>query len=222
MKKLAHNIYSYFSLVGKKLDSMAGYKVGDFVRKLTNVNTQKYWDRCFAVHGYFYRYFPYENIADFLPKDVPFSLLDIGCALGDGCEFLQKRFPSAQICGADFSCVSIQKAGKKSDKICYFLFDITKDELKSNYDYIVLSHILEHINDPLVVVEKCLRHVKKALLISTPYVQDFKYPRLYAPAEHRYLFNEDTFKKYNCTVLKITDLIEAVGTKHIMYKITPP
>lgn len=221
MNRSIRSAYRFIVSAVKRLDRMTGYKIGDLVRALTNINTRRYWDRCFARQGDFYRVFPYENIADFLPKDAPFSLLDIGCALGDGCEFLQKRFPGAEISGADFSLIGIQKAKERSDKIRYFLLDITKEEPQHAYDYIVLSHILEHLNDPLAIVGKCLRHVNRAILVSTPYCPDCKYPRLYAPAEHRYLFNERTFDKYNSTVLRITPLIEATGYRNIIYKIEP-
>jgi 2-polyprenyl-3-methyl-5-hydroxy-6-metoxy-1,4-benzoquinol methylase len=219
LNKLAQNIYGRLVGALKACDQRMNYRLCGVVRALTNLNTRRYWDRYFTHYENFYRDFPYKFMADFLPQDVPFSLLDIGCAIGDGCEFLKKQFPKAEIFGADFSALAVQKAGQKSADIRYFLLDILKEAPPRSYDFIILSHILEHINDPFSVVDKCLKFVKKALLVSTPYTKDITIPRLYAPSEHRYLFNEHTFEKYNAKVLAITPLIEDTGYQNIIYEI---
>ncbi len=205
----------------KRLDQLTGNRVGDLARSLTNVNTKKYWDRYLNSRGDFWRDFPYQFLLEELPKNALFSLLDIGCALGDGCRMLKKNFPQAAITGADLSESGIQKARAKSSDIEYFVFDLLNQEIPKKYDYITLIHILEHFDDPYPIIDKCLKAVNRAVYISTPYGGDFDNPRLYWKGEHRYLFNEHTFAKYKCQVLRITERIEAVGTKHIVYKITP-
>ena len=205
----------------KRLDQLTGNRVGDLARALTNVNTKKYWDRYLNSRGDFWRDFPYQFLLEELPKNGKFTLLDIGCALGDGCRMLKKSFPQGEITGADLSQAGIEKARSKSNDVEYFVFDLLKQEIPKKYDYITLIHILEHFDDPYPIIDKCLRSASRAVYISTPYGGEFDNPRLYWKGEHRYLFNERTFAKYNCQVLKITDRIEAVGTKHILYKIVP-
>jgi 2-polyprenyl-3-methyl-5-hydroxy-6-metoxy-1,4-benzoquinol methylase len=205
----------------KRLDQLTGNRVGDLARALTNVNTKKYWDRYLNSRGDFWRDFPYQFLLAELPKNEKVTLLDIGCALGDGCRMLKKNFPLAEITGADLSESGIQKARAKSNDIEYFVFDLYKQEIPKKYDYITLIHILEHFDDPYPIINKCLKAVNRAVYISTPYGGEFDNPRLYWKGEHRYLFNEHTFSKYHGQVLKITDRIEAVGTKHIVYKISP-
>ncbi|HAJ57184.1 MAG TPA: hypothetical protein DCL35_05380 [Candidatus Omnitrophica bacterium] len=221
MKILLRGFYRVFVSFAKRLDRLTGYKAGDLARRFTNINTQRYWNKRFTNMDEFFRDFPYKNIADFLPKNEDFSLLDIGCALGDGCELLQKMFPRAHVEGADFSPVSIEKARKKSGEINYFLLDILKDAPPRSYDYIVLSHILEHVNDPLAIIDKYLRFVKKAILISTPYTPDIENARLYFSGEHRYLFNEHSFDGYNSRVLRITSEVQAAGYRNIIFEVKP-
>ncbi len=205
----------------KYLDRVTGYKVGNLARKITNVNTKYYWDKYLLARGDFWRDFPYQFLLEELPKNEEFTLLDIGCALGDGCRLLKKSFPQAGIFGADLSQVGIEKARSKSQDIEYFVFDLSKQDIPKKYDYISLIHILEHFDDPFPIIDKCLKAVNQAVYISTPYGEKFNDPRLYWKGEHRYLFNEQTFTKYNCTVLKVTERIEVVGTKYILYKIIP-
>jgi trans-aconitate methyltransferase len=208
-----------FDLI-KNIDQKTGYKIGNIIRKLTNTNTKKYWNQKMTVNSSS-EDFRYKYFLEFLPKNSYFYLLDIGCAFGDGCILLKNNFPQADINGADFSEVRIKKAKQKSNKINFFVLDIAKEEPSLKYDYITLIHTLEHFNDPFPIVDKCLRFVNKALIIEVPYIKNFKSPYLYRKGLHRYLFNENTFSKYKCIVLNITEYIKSAGYKYIIYKLTP-
>jgi len=85
-----------------------------------NVNTISYWNRKFSVINN-WRYKVYSQLMKYLPKNTKFSLLDIGCALGDGCIFMKKNFPKAEISGCDFSDVVLKKQKRKVMKLI-FLF----------------------------------------------------------------------------------------------------
>lgn len=209
--------------LAKKIDKATFYILGDIFRKITNINSKKYWDKYFSKYESFYRDLPYRFLLDInvFPKNTTFSLLDIGCAMGDGCKLIKANFSEAKINGADLSSVAIEKARKNSAGINFYILDLKKDLLPQKYDFIVLSHILEHFNDPFPIVDKCLKFTNKALVIITPYIEKFDNPRLYAKSEHRYLFNEHTFLQYKCTILKITDYIENLGYKYIIYKMEP-
>lgn len=216
-KKYYHKITS----VIKKIDRMTNYKTGCLIRSITNINTRGWWDKKLASYDESWRDFPYRYFLEFLPKKSSFSLLDIGCALGDGCLLFKKHFPKAEISGADFSKVGIEKAKGKTDEIHFFVLDISKEDPPKKYDYITLIHTLEHFNDPYPIVDKCLNFVNEALIIQVPYTERFDNPHLYRRGPHRYLFNEKTFKDYNFKILKITDLIEAVGYRYIVYELRP-
>ena len=205
----------------KKIDKATNYKFGNIIRRITNINTKKYWDKKLFTKGNFWRDFPYKFLLKFLPKNEKFSLLDIGCALGDGCILLKKYFPKAEISGADFSRVGIEKAKKKTNQVSFFVLDILKQNPPKKYDYITLVSTLEHFNEPYYIVEKCLKFVDKALFVISPYTREFTEPRLYGVSQHRYLFNENSFLKYHSQILRITEKVEFTGYRYIIYKIIP-
>lgn len=205
----------------KALDQASGYLFGNIFRQLTNVNTPKYWDRMFSKKDDFLRDFPYRPLIDILPKDKPFTLLDIGCAMGDGLKLLKSYFPKALFSGADLSPIGIEKAKAKTKDIDYFVLDIRSQAPLKKYDFIILIHVLEHIDDPFAVVDKCLKFINDSLIICTPYIEKFDNPRLYLSGEHRYLFNGHSFEKYNYEILRISEHIEAGGYKYILYRLKP-
>ena len=185
-----------------------------------NPNTAKYWDSMLSNYDSFWRNENYFHVLELFPKDEAFSVLDIGCALGDGCELLQKNFPLAKISGADLSKVGIEKAKKKSKTINYFIMNILNGVIPRAYDYITIIETLEHFDNPFLIVNKCLNHVKKSLIISVPYTPEFTGKRI-DYVVHRYHFNEGTFIAYKARVVKITDFVEVTGSKCIIYEIFP-
>lgn len=186
-----------------------------------NLNSGNYWDRRFAQYGSFWRneHYFYIMDLDIFPKNQRFSVLDIGCALGDGCELLRKYYPNVEIEGADISKVAIERARSKSEEIKYYILDILKDDIPRQYDYILLIETLEHFDFPFYIIDKCLRHTRKSIIISVPCMGKIVDPKIRELSEHRYLFNENTFKDYNSKVLKITDYIKSSCSRCIIYEI---
>ncbi len=185
-----------------------------------NPNTKAYWDHKLGDVGDFWRDENYHQMLDLLPANESFTLLDIGCALGDGCELLQRTFPQATISGSDISEAGIAKAKVRQGKVNYFVHDILKEPIPGDYDYILVVETLEHFDNPFPVVDKCLKHVRKALWISVPYRQELGKPRLEMTV-HRFRFDEETFKRYNGRVAKVTDYIEVTQDRCIIYELKP-
>lgn len=183
----------------------------------TNPNTKNFWDKRLGGLNESWRDSHYHLITDLLEEDEGFSLLDVGCALGDGCEFLDSKFPKAEISGADFSEAGIEKARRKNKDINYILLDILKDEIPKSYDYITLIETLEHFDDPYIIVDKCLKSVKQALIITVPYRQNLALTF----GEHRYRFDKDTFSEYNCETIKTTGFMRDTACRCIVYSIRP-
>ncbi|MCK5214813.1 MAG: class I SAM-dependent methyltransferase [Candidatus Omnitrophica bacterium] len=204
----------------KTLDKWTNYHLGSHIRRITNTNTRKHWDKRAAEYGNFIRDYPYQDIIACLPSAGAFSLLDIGCAIGDGCIFMKKHFPKATIHGADFSPVAVEMAKGKADNINFYVCDILKDSLPQKYDYITMASTIEHFNDPYQVVRKCLKYVYHGVLIYTPYTEKFLDGRLYGRGEHRFLFNANSFNHFNCEVVNIT-APKPTGYRYIIYKIAP-
>ena len=162
-----------------------------FSRFFNNINTKEYWNKRFGRKTE-WRTKPYEQIIKFLPKNKNFSLLDIGCALGDGCMRLNQKFPEAKIEGCDFSKVAIRKAKNKHKKINFFVLNILKDKIPKKYDCILLVSILEHMRMPKKIIRKCLRYAD-TVIINCPYGKD----NFLNEKEHLFACDEDTFCKFN-------------------------
>lgn len=186
-----------------------------------NPNTKKFWDDKLSGFAAFWRNENYYGILDLFPQDKEFSLLDIGCAIGDGCELLQEKFPKAKITGVDISDVGIEKAKQKTKSVQYLVLDILKQPIPKKYDYITIIQTLEHFDNPFAVVDKCLKHVRKSIIISVPYNQKCSPTKALNVSEHRYSFNEETFANYNCRVVKVTKFIKATQAKCVVYEIRP-
>ncbi len=197
------------------------HNVAKYGNLSSNPNTERYWDNRLSNVDTFWRDENYPHILDLFPQDKAFSLLDIGCAIGDGCELLQQQFPTARIAGCDISRVGIQKAKKRSTKVQYFVLDVLRDTIPDKYDYITIVETLEHFDDPFVVVDKCLRHVGESLIISAPYKQKKSSGKILNGSEHRRAFDEETFGKYNCRVVRITDFVKSTQARCIIYEIRP-
>lgn len=176
-----------------------------------NKNTQQYWDRRLSKMDA-WRTEPYRCLIPYLPER--FSLLDIGCALGDGCEMLKEAFPKAHITGCDISPVGISKAGAG-----YFVCDILEDEIPGIYDYITVIETLEHLDDPLMIVGKCIEHAREAVFVSTPYKQPglpspLKQLHSEARGEHLWSFDENTFDEP-----VLVDVVNDGTMPRILYRI---
>lgn len=185
-----------------------------------NPNTRRYWNGIFQECGDFWRDENYRHLLDLLPPDQNFSLLDIGCALGNGCELLQQTFPKAQIAGTDISETGIAKANARHGKVNYFVLDILKQPIPGDYDYILIIETLEHFDNPFPVVESCLKHARKAVFISVPYRPEPGNLRL-EMSEHRYSFDEETFARYHARVARVTDFVAVTQDRCIIYELKP-
>lgn len=186
-----------------------------------NVNTRYFWDNKLSKFDTFWRNENYQHILDLFPEDREFSLLDVGCAIGDGCELIQKKFSKAKITGVDISRVGIKKAAQKTKRIDYRVLNILKDKLPDSYDFISIIETLEHFDHPFSILDKCLKHVRKSIIVSVPFTPG--YTGRVNFGEHRYSFNEKTFvnTKYKYRIAKITDHVKVTDSKCIIYEFFP-
>lgn len=158
-----------------------------------NINTKKYWNKKLAnvtkKVGGLWRIKVYKFLLDILPQDKKFSLLDIGCALGDGLAFLQRYFPLADLYGLDFSDVGIREAKKRHPEIKFICANIYSYEFNYKYSYMTIIRTLEHFTKPFLVLDKCLNFANRCVLLNIPS------PKLKC-REHVYKFYPDSFEGY--------------------------
>ncbi|MBU4400113.1 MAG: methyltransferase domain-containing protein, partial [Planctomycetes bacterium] len=83
------------------------------------------------------------------------SILDWGCAFGDGVKVLAETFPRCRVAGLDFAERAVAEARR-----CFPRHDFryTSDgSIGDHFDVIICSHCLEHFSDPLQVLQQHLR-----------------------------------------------------------------
>ena len=194
IKLYAKNIFVYWSLS-------------------TNLNSLNYWNKKLSGRGSGWRTHPYEHLISILPKEKAYSILDIGCGLGDGVIFLKEKFPNLRLEGLDFSDIGIKMARKKSETIAWHNLDILRDSIPDSYDYILIIRTLEHFDNPFTVLDKCLKATRKSVIVNVPYDNNSN-SRIYGVTEHRYRFDKSTFNSYKCRDIRIVD-----GGKSIIYVI---
>lgn len=163
-------------------------------------NTKKYWDDTLRKYKNYGRSEHYAYFFDLLPKKKRFSLLDVGCAVGDGCILIKKNFPLADITGLDQSSVGIEIAKKKDSSIKYICLNILKSEPVGYWDYITLVDTLEHFYNPFPIIDKRLKHAS-SIIVRVPYKQKLPFKRL---RYHKYTFDKNTFREYKHKIIRIT------------------
>lgn len=95
------------------------------------------------------------------------KLLDVGCGNGIFLEIMNKL--GWETIGVDFDEKAIESA--KLKKLNVRLGDLTEQKFPDNYfDAITISHVIEHVYNPIELVEECYRLLKTdgKMVIATP------------------------------------------------------
>jgi len=188
------------------------------------INSQGYWDERFQEdweekHGreqtkMFYKVM-IENLPDFINEYIKTkteTICDVGCALGEGTNLIQKAFPKQKVEGSDFSSVAVADAQKRYPKLKFSVQDITN--LSNKYDVIIASNIIEHFQNPLNVIDQVLNNTKKILIIMLPFQED----KNNLGKEHFQSFDFENFSlRKNGANLIYSREIDLRGTKDAEY-----
>ncbi len=126
------------------------------------------------------------RIREILKEKKQVSVLDIGCGNGAFLIRLAYEFPSVsvQLLGIELSKPFVEYAnqavkGKKLKNVSFQQVDFEKESLKGEYDIIVSSEVLEHVEKPEAFLKKVhmLLVVGGYFLLSTPNGKNIiKYP----------------------------------------------
>ena len=99
-----------------------------------------------------------ESAGRHLPKAEPGqTLLDVGCGNGIFLEFARRAGWQAQ--GIDFDAEAVACCTRKGLNVKVGGIDALCDQAEC-FDWITLSHVIEHVHDPLAVLRACHRLLK--------------------------------------------------------------
>lgn len=135
---------------------------------MSKSKVQRYFDNIAPIYDYykkknsFYYNTLKQGIRENIGKERARNILDIGCGTGEILNFLNSK----KGLGVDISSQMIQKActkfkSKKSLK--FMVFDIEKNPLKGNFDYILLIDVIEHLTNP----QKAIQNIAYSMSLET-------------------------------------------------------
>jgi SAM-dependent methyltransferase len=134
----------------------------------------------------------------------PHGLLELGCGTGAVIVECQRRGLARNYTAVDYSLDAIQYLKSRAPGISCFAADITNASfsLKDTFDVVILSHVLEHLEEPLAFLKTIKERFQFQYLIAEVPLEDLFMPRLKAsfhdrrrnPAGHVQFFTEVTFK----------------------------
>lgn len=98
------------------------------------------------------------------------SCLEFGCADGEGTKILLEHFN--EVVGVDGSKKLIDKISReiKNPRAKFVLAYFENVQLQRKFDTVLLGHVLEHVDDPLIVLKSAKRFMKKnsIMIIDVP------------------------------------------------------
>ena len=110
----------------------------------------------------------------------PRSLLELGCGTGAVICECQRRGVADELTAMDYSEEAIAYLAAHSRGIRCVQADITATgvDLGGPYDVVVVSHVLEHLEDPLAFLRSLLAHVQFRYLVAEVPLEDLWAARL--------------------------------------------
>lgn len=168
---------------------------------MSYINSKEYWDHRFETNWVEFGGRSQTNdfmklLINELPESVNLSgmtILDWGCALGDGVDVLAKEYPSSEVSGLDFSEVAIKKALETFPMNDFYCGKLQDFGLK--YQVIITSNCLGHFEDPLELLKSLMDFTTKHVIILVPHNDD---SYLNKNSEHKSKFTTDTFPDSFC------------------------
>jgi len=108
--------------------------------------------------------------------DYKKKVLDVGCAEGNLAEVLASN--ESEVIGIEIDQIAAKKAQKFCKKV--IMGDIESIELLTSYydyfDYILFADVLEHLKNPLIVLQRFKKYLNKDgyILVSLPNISNWR------------------------------------------------
>lgn len=147
------------------------------------INSESYWDMRFeknweSCEGPWQTRFFYQVAVGNLPawlmsqmRSQALTLVDWGCAQGDGADVWASHLHPERVAGVDFSAVAVQQAAARYPAI-QFLHEDWLDEAQgvtNTFDIVFSSNTLEHFHSPYDVLPSLSGRARKAVILTLPY-----------------------------------------------------
>ena len=148
-----------------------------------NINTREYWNTHQTALDFGLRQKKYLELAGKGEK-----IVELGCGLSPMLTFADNF---ATKIGVDFSQETIKEANEAYKNVLYVLSDVVYTPFPNeSFDAVVSGEVIEHIEDPKMLIEEMDRICKKEgiMIISTPHLE-------FTDPEHLWEFDEQDFNE---------------------------
>lgn len=116
------------------------------------------------------------------------SILDCGCAMGDGVAILGQAFPLCRVAGLDVAQSAIESAQARYPQHEFILTE--EGEIPRPFDVVLTSNVLEHFEDPLMMARRQAVKSRLLYLVLVPFEE---YPLMDG---HFVTFTENSFPDF--------------------------
>ncbi len=133
----------------------------------------------------------------YLDQTLPGWLLEVGC--GNGKRLARMQALGWDVVGQEVDPVAASYV-REERGISVHLGMLESLDVTEGYDAVILSHVIEHVHDPLALLKTCYRLLKKdgVLVVLTPNVASYGHRRFgtgwrgLEPPRHLHLFSRKT------------------------------
>lgn len=141
---------------------------------------------------------------------LPLSVLDWGCALGEGCAELAAAWPQARLTGMDIAEEALRQARARHPHLRFLASsaDQPPGTLPERFDVVVNSNSIEHFDDWLGILRNNLAQTRLLHLTLVPYREE---P---LSIHHRHSFDESSFPPEVAGFSRIFERVIAVDTRY--------
>ncbi|MFX0186787.1 MAG: class I SAM-dependent methyltransferase [Candidatus Hodarchaeota archaeon] len=156
----------------------------------------------------------YQFFLDNIDEDS--KILDIGCGNG----YLTKKLAqkARKVIGIDIDKKNIDFAKKyyNNENILYINCEVSKYDFKEKFDYVIMSNVLEHIEDRKKLLER-VKNLCEKILIRVPMINRSWLPLYMKKLGLDYRLDDTHYIEY--TLDTFTSEIESIGLRIISYEI---
>ena len=185
------------------------FEIKSFIDKIINERAMKYENNVHPKH----RLIDYHN---FFIKNINnnYSVLDLGCGYGAVAKSIALNCKNSKVVGIDNNHERLNQAIKSNNfkNLSFIYGDIESDLDGKNFDVVILSNVLEHMNDRAKLLKFININIEpKKLLIRVPmYERDWMVPFM-DELEINYFLDDDHKIEH-----KITDFNDEINKAGFM------
>ncbi len=124
------------------------------------------------------RTLPAIDLANSINSENVRTALDVGCGIGNSTAVLKRRFPNAEIIGADNSDDMLNAARKNYPELEFIKLDAEKDivNISDKYDVIFSNACIQWIPDHRLLIKRMMELLKEGGTLAIQIPQQAKHP----------------------------------------------